>query len=303
MANFDKTKPAGSTKVRLSDDQIRDNWDALEDAISRDHKFPTGDGVDSGEHLQITFNAVLGADVDPGTGKFAIYPKDNGAGDPDLFCQDENDTVLKVFYGEGGTEMIFIRNSAPTGWTRVTTRQDNAMLCHAATGNIATGGGVNPQSTHTHTGPSHAHGLNSHTHTGPSHTHTFSSAHVHGLNSHTHTGPSHQHVLPFADDGNDLGFHSTPPTGTSGTMTVDKKTNSVGSSGSKNRILSYAGGTGATGAATGNTASGTASGTTVAGGTGATGAATGNTAAGGTDATGANTAPYFLETISCTRDT
>jgi hypothetical protein len=173
MGQYDKTKPAGSTKFRLSDEEIRDNWDALEDAIGQNHKFPTGYGTDAGEHTQIVFNAVLGADPDPGTGKFAIYPKDNAAADPDLFCQDENDTVLKVFYGEGGTEMLFVQNSAPTGWTRNTARQDNAMLCHAATGDIATGGSVNPQSTHTHTGPAHTHAGPSHAHAGSSHTHSY----------------------------------------------------------------------------------------------------------------------------------
>jgi len=65
-----------------------------------------------------------------------------------------------------GTIMLFGQNAAPTGWTRKADWQDNAMICYASAGNIGSGGSVNPQSTHTHTGPSHQH-------TGPSHTHSI----------------------------------------------------------------------------------------------------------------------------------
>lgn len=274
MANFDKDKPAGNQKVRLSDDDIRTNNAALEDAIGRDHKFPTGDGVDSGEHLQITFNAVLGSDPDPGSGKFALYPKNNGASKPDLFCQDEDDTVLKVFLGEAGTEMVFIQNSAPTGWTRNTARQDNAMLCHAASGNIGSGGSVNPQSTHTHSGPSHTHSFNggSHTHSGPSHAHSTS--------GHTLTiseMPAHTHsVTGYSNSASGNYFRHSSGTSSGASLTVGSK----GGGGSHTHGNTGSGGTGATGGAT----------------------VSGTTGSGGTGATGANTAPYYLETISCTRD-
>jgi len=63
-------------------------------------------------------------------------------------------------YAPVGTDIIgFGQNTAPTLWTRKTDRQDNAMICLAATGNIGSGGSVNPQSIHTHTGPSHYHDL------------------------------------------------------------------------------------------------------------------------------------------------
>jgi len=55
-----------------------------------------------------------------------------------------------------GTIMLFGQNAAPTGWTRKADWQDNAMLCYAASGNIGSGGGVDPQATHTHAGGSHA---------------------------------------------------------------------------------------------------------------------------------------------------
>jgi hypothetical protein len=55
-----------------------------------------------------------------------------------------------------GTVMLFGQSVAPTGWTRKIDWQDNAMICYAATGSIGSGGGISPQSTHTHTGGSHA---------------------------------------------------------------------------------------------------------------------------------------------------
>ena len=156
-----------------------------------------------------------------------------------------------------GTEMVFIQNAAPTGWTRNAARQDNAMLCYAAAGNLASGGGVNPQSTHTHTGPNHTHGVGSfagpsHTHTGPSHTHTTGShaLSIAELAAHTHTV-------------------GTTVTGGSGTGASTNTVTSTFNSGS--------------------TGSGTAH------NHGATGAD-------GTGATGANTAPYFQEVISCIKD-
>jgi len=59
-------------------------------------------------------------------------------------------------YIPSGTIMIFGQTLAPTGWTKKVDWQDNAMLCYA-TGAIGSGGSVNPQATHTHTGPSHNH--------------------------------------------------------------------------------------------------------------------------------------------------
>ena len=70
----------------------------------------------------------------------------------------EKYTLSTTSWGEiyptipSGTIMLFGQNSAPTGWTRKADWQDNAMLCFAATGNIGSGGSVNPQSAHTHSG-------------------------------------------------------------------------------------------------------------------------------------------------------
>jgi len=47
---WDAAKPAGSQKIRLSDEEIRANWDALEDALNREHTFPGTYGGTAGQH-------------------------------------------------------------------------------------------------------------------------------------------------------------------------------------------------------------------------------------------------------------
>lgn len=55
---FDKTKPAGTTPLKTSDDQIRANNEALETAIGQDHDFATG-GTQTGKHKQVIFKAPI----------------------------------------------------------------------------------------------------------------------------------------------------------------------------------------------------------------------------------------------------
>lgn len=93
---------------------------------------------------------------------------------------------------EAGTIMLFGQNSAPTGWTRKINWQNNAMICYAATGNIASGGSVNPQSTHTHTGPSH-------THTGPSHRHQWYIAQGAASHDETHNSGGNPVTIPLGN--------------------------------------------------------------------------------------------------------
>lgn len=58
--NFDKDKPAGTQKIRLSDEEIRANWAAIEDAIGRNHNFPGNESSDAGQHqiVEIEDNAA-----------------------------------------------------------------------------------------------------------------------------------------------------------------------------------------------------------------------------------------------------
>jgi hypothetical protein len=75
---WDKDKPAGSQKIRLSDEEIRANWAALEDALGRQHTFPGVLGGTAGEHTPLIANlqnqlytaAAAGGTVDVITAAF-----------------------------------------------------------------------------------------------------------------------------------------------------------------------------------------------------------------------------------------
>jgi hypothetical protein len=156
---------------------------------------------------------------------------------------------------ESNTVMLFGQASAPTGWTKKTDWTDNSMLIYTS-GAPAAGGSDSPKSWATAIAIVAA---ADHTHTGPSHTHTGP--------SHTHTGPSHQHGLPL---GTDLVNGIWIANQFSGTRSMNYGGFSGFGAGvlTKPQLISDAGGTGATGAA---------SGTTGAGGTGATGSGGGHT--------------------------
>lgn len=67
--------------------------------------------------------------------------------------------VADTSHIESNTVGIFGQNSAPTGWTRKSDWQNNAMLCYAASGDISAGGSVDPQAAHAHAAGSHSHSI------------------------------------------------------------------------------------------------------------------------------------------------
>lgn len=153
---WDKDKPAEGIKAKFLNDLVRENNAALEDALDRDHAFPGTMGGDAGEHLQITFNAPLGADPSGVANKGILYTKDVTAL-AELFFVREDGEVCRVEMFPTGTVMLFGQNAAPTGWTRKADWTDNSMLVYAATGDIVAGGSVSAKGRHTHAGPSHTH--------------------------------------------------------------------------------------------------------------------------------------------------
>lgn len=76
---WDKNKPAGSQKIRLSDEEIRANNTALEDALAREHTFPGVLGGTAGKHTPLIANlqkqlytaAAAGGTVNAITATFA----------------------------------------------------------------------------------------------------------------------------------------------------------------------------------------------------------------------------------------
>ena len=279
--NWDANKPAGSTKVRLADDEIRANNAALEDALGRDHNFPGNEGSDAGEHTKIKFYAPIATPGNEANKGFA-YIKDVG-GKVELHFLDEDGNEIQLTAAgilnqshsvPSGEIILFEKDTAVAGYTLQTDKDD--MVVYITKGSVAGGesgaadktGGTWTQPNHTHTGPSH-------THTGPSHTHTGP--------SHTHTGPSHNHKWYDAKHNTVDGDQSYNAAGSLQELAYFQKNpghNAIICQDDINRALEGASeydlytsndGTGNTGA----------------GGTGATGAGgTGATGAGGTGATG-----------------
>lgn len=90
---FDKTKPAGTTPLKQSDDQIRDNWDALESALNQDHDFATG-STQTGKHKQVIFKTPLSAKPSLSTDEAALYTKSVSA-KSELFFEDEDGNEIQ----------------------------------------------------------------------------------------------------------------------------------------------------------------------------------------------------------------
>lgn len=170
---FDATKPAGTTKIRLSDEEIRANWAALEDALARNHTFPGVLGSTAGEHSAFELRDQA-SDLTQESGLIKIW---NNAGALKFVLP--GGTARHLDAVPAGAIMLFGGSSAPTGWTKKTDWTDNSMLVYT-TGTPAAGGSSSPvsftpgiaaEAAHTHTGPSHYHSLSAHVHTSAAHTH------------------------------------------------------------------------------------------------------------------------------------
>lgn len=59
--SWDKNKPAGSTSFQQSDDELRENNDAIETALDAEHRFTTGSNQSGRHSLSTNTTASLGA--------------------------------------------------------------------------------------------------------------------------------------------------------------------------------------------------------------------------------------------------
>lgn len=120
---WDKDKPAGTDKLRDSDDMIRANWSALEDAIGRNHNFPGDEGVDAGEHTVVELQDQAG---DPETPADIISLYNNAN---ELFYRLQNNgDIIPVQTFPSGTKLLFPQPAAPTGWTFVAENNDRVLI-------------------------------------------------------------------------------------------------------------------------------------------------------------------------------
>jgi len=167
---WDAAKPAGSQKIRLSDEEIRANWAALEDALARNHNFAGTLGGDAGEHTVVELQDQAGNPATPAS-VIGLY---NNA-DKLYFRLASSGTVTEIAEAiPSGTKMLFVQNSAPTSWTFVSENNDTVFINQSTEGNGATTGGSWTISGITVDGhqlteaemPSHTHGFSQSSATG-----------------------------------------------------------------------------------------------------------------------------------------
>ena len=115
---WDKNKPSGQVKLRLFDDQIRENEAALEAALSEGHDFSTGGGQ-TGKHTAPTF-MDMGSDPSAPSGTDVRLYNKGGK----LYALGSSGEIGAIDGFPSGTKMIFYQDSAPPGWTIDTTLDD-----------------------------------------------------------------------------------------------------------------------------------------------------------------------------------
>lgn len=120
---WDAAKPAGSQKIRLSDEEIRANWAALQGVISAEHHFPNT-GQDGEHKFPVEEALPSGAE-----GRISIHNN--------LLYWYSNSVWRTLI--PSGTKMIFLQASAPTGWTQDAALNDRVLRLVSATGG-GTGG-------------------------------------------------------------------------------------------------------------------------------------------------------------------
>jgi len=160
---WNKSQPTSATKVKDADDYIRGDWVAFNDALGREHQNMSN--ASSGEHKPGRVSAVK---IDTAATISAMSSLDGAIGfatDIWDFIINDGSTWQRARQIESGTVCFFFQDTAPSGWTVVSSMHDRLILIDSAAG--ATSGGTWTFSGYTTDGHQHVY-------TGiPSHNHSF----------------------------------------------------------------------------------------------------------------------------------
>lgn len=145
---WDKTKPAGSQKLRLSDEEIRENWDCLEDAIGRNHTYPGTKGSTAGEHTVLELVDQAG-DKTQEAGMVKVW--NNGG---TLKMVKPGGSPIPLASIPSGEIILFEKDTAVAGYTLKTDKDDYLVFITKGSGAGGQTGGAD-HSTGTWTQPNH----------------------------------------------------------------------------------------------------------------------------------------------------
>jgi len=135
---WNKSYPTSATKVKDADNYIRNNWQAFDDAIGREHKAMSN--ASSGTHTLSEAGVCL----------LSTYATISALTDLDgaiAFATDYWDFIINNGSGwqrarqiPANTIAFFGQDTAPSGWTMLTTLHDRVVVI--LTGGGATSGGT-----------------------------------------------------------------------------------------------------------------------------------------------------------------
>lgn len=105
---WDRNAAHDGVKVRIADDQLRDNWDAFEDAFGREHNF-VGDGaVNEGEHKPGECGIIfVGGSADIAAA--SVAKEGSGA-----LAYDTDNKVFKIWNGSSWDDKEYLRAAGDT---------------------------------------------------------------------------------------------------------------------------------------------------------------------------------------------
>lgn len=184
---IDESIPGDSDIVSQHPSNARTFRDVVESYLNTDHDFNTG-------HHAAVGLVEQGSDPSNVANTGFIYTKDDG-GDTELYYEDDAGNVTKLTEDgtvasaiPSGTKMLFAQDTAPTGWTKVTTASlDESVLRLVTTTTVTTGGDDAFTTVFSSSKATESHTLT--TDEIPSHTHTYERPNSPGSQS-IGTGPN-----------------------------------------------------------------------------------------------------------------
>lgn len=155
---FDRTRPDTTAKVRAADDNLRDNWAAIADAIGREHVFDGDSSSDEGQHLPGRTGIVYVGPASAASGANATLGCREGAGAL-VYCTDTK--AFLIWDGGKWVERKFLKTAGDTishAWTvggayidgrdpsvdgtKLDTCSASSDYCAIARGTVADGGTI-----------------------------------------------------------------------------------------------------------------------------------------------------------------